>query len=302
MTDRRRRSLWSAIIATVVLLLAGGGYCYYAWEQSKWTTAPAAPQSQAADTCREFTQAGLACTVTTAYSTGKAPKQLIKQEPAPRTRLRKGSPIVLTYSLGPKTTKLPELRNSTVDDATEQLKPFAITVKTTKLVNDSGVAKGRITATDPTTGTLVKNGSTVNVSVSSGLLTVPNWVGQPKEVVASDATRFGITVAYKEQESDGPAGLVLKQSATGLTVMTDTVQIILSKAKTAALVAVPQVVKQEPTQAQITVATAGFNKIVVVTKVNPKAKKATVVAVSPTAGTKVKTDTTITLTVEQPKA
>ncbi|MGJ3508294.1 Stk1 family PASTA domain-containing Ser/Thr kinase [Enemella sp. A6] len=71
---------------------------------------------------------------------------------------------------------------------------------------------GTVVKTDPGAGTQVPKGSSVKatVAVEPKTVAVPNWIGQTRNAVQNQANELGLKVEFAEEESDAPAGTVIR--------------------------------------------------------------------------------------------
>ena len=76
---------------------------------------------------------------------------------------------------------------------------------------------GTVTAQSPAAGTVVVEGTRVQINVSTGPrpISVPNVVGSPYDEAASELRTAGFGVSRTDVDSDQPAGVVVSQSPGG---------------------------------------------------------------------------------------
>lgn len=300
--------------STLLLLAAAAGITTWQVHEHNEKTYTHVPQAisfakkgtlSTADLCNSFTNANLQCNVAYQTKNGTKNGDLVSQSLASGEKVKKNSPVVLTYSLGPESIVLPEVRNNTVNDMQAELAEENITFKVVSQSNDSLVAANRIVSIVPKSGfqvgSSVENGSVIPVVVSSGKTTVPNWVGKTKNVVLADAKTKGLNVKFNDMESDGPSGIVLAQSETGLQDSNSTILVTLSKPVSVKTLKVPNVVGMDTMTAQVQIASAGFQNIVVLDNTNPAVKKDVVTKTDPVANSSAKSTDTITISVDVPK-
>ncbi len=144
-------------------------------------------------------------------------------------RLEKGSPVTLQVSEGPKPRVLPDVSGMTPDQAVAALERIGLQPQVTKRL-DTKVDTGGLIGLDPSPGTSVPRGSTVQVIVSKGLLVaVPSLAGvdtvpaaiaklQAAGLVAANLTGTG-NLSGKPVAFDPPSGqLVAKGSSVNIVV------------------------------------------------------------------------------------
>ena len=144
-------------------------------------------------------------------------------------RLEKGSPVTLQVSEGPKPRVLPDVSGMTPDQAVAALERIGLQPQVTKRL-DTKVDTGGLIGLDPSPGTSVPRGSTVQVIVSKGLLVaVPSLAGvdtvpaaiaklQAAGLVAANLTGTG-NLSGTPVAFDPPSGqLVAKGSSVNIVV------------------------------------------------------------------------------------
>lgn len=138
---------------------------------------------------------------------------IIAQQPASGESIEQGQSVNVTISAGKEQATVPQLLGLTsLDDVRTALADANLALGEV-LAEDSNQPAGYVTGQDPTEGTQVAAGSPVNVTVSSGLVTVPDVVGLSQAQALSDLTRAGFETQVIEQEIEGVTnGEVLAQS------------------------------------------------------------------------------------------
>ncbi len=194
---------------------------------------------------------------------------------------------------------VPNLTGNTVPVAQNALVTQGLALgQQTPAASDS--PKGVIIAQDPTAGTQLAKGQAVNVTVSAGKaqVQVPNLVGMGStndaQVALGDAGLALGTVTQKD--SDQPEGTILSQSpASGVSVDAGSkVSVVVSNGN----IVVPNVVGLSQEQAQANLRQLGFQLSVVT---QPSSTPAgTVLAQAPTANSKAKKGSLVTITVASP--
>jgi predicted Ser/Thr protein kinase len=114
----------------------------------------------------------------------------------------------------PATANVPNLINSTLDQAQTAALPGEFKIQQQKIYSDVYPA-GIIFDQDPAPATSAEKGSTINVTISLGsqFVTIPNLVGQPVAQAKSQLENSGLTVTVVEQGS--------KTVASGAAIGTD---------------------------------------------------------------------------------
>jgi eukaryotic-like serine/threonine-protein kinase len=192
----RRTVAW---ILIGLLIAAGLGALFYFLYQSIVGTST--PQV-AVPSVVGLSQAGATSTLQNAGFKVKAEKKanqtvpegnVISQDPAARTQADKGSTVTITVSSGPPKVAVPSLHGMTPDEASSALQQIGL-VLGNQTQQASSAPKGTIFAQDPPPGSKVEKGSTVNVTVSSGVAQaiVPDVVCETLSEAESDITSRGL--------------------------------------------------------------------------------------------------------------
>lgn len=251
--------------------------------------------------CEPFKVKKISCSVVWDISETLPVGELINQEnkEGPSKTKTSTKSTFIHYSKGPSIVKTPILSGLTVDEAKKTLWASGLALGNETQV-DANRNAGTITQSSVQPASQLPNGTSIDVNVSTGQFSLPNWVGKTKEFVTADANTLGIKVEFTDKNDPGPIGVVLAQDPVTEKVNFGTiVKIVVSSkdAKTSAIV--PDVVGQDSTAAISNLAAAGFLKIKSVITVNPAATADKIISMDPKPGSNVSTVDTITLHVER---
>ena len=121
--------------------------------------------------------------------------KVISQDPPAGEQVVDGAEIVLDVSRGVKQVAVPSVVGMSEDDATTTLQQAGFEVSSTDAPSDS-TPEGIVSGQSPDGGTQATKGSTVTITVSSGpsTTTVPDEVGQDKQVAIDDLKANGFKV------------------------------------------------------------------------------------------------------------
>ncbi len=289
--------LWGLLAALVVgaivaaVLLLGSS-------TEKVTVPRVTGETEAAASAR-LRAAGLEPAPTPTTSASVASGHVVDQSPSAGSRVGKGGRVSIAVSSGPGSMALGSYEGMPAAQAIDKLR--AAGFKPTRKEQPSGkVAQGKVIGTEPPAGTELQVGSPVVVVLSSGpaQVKVPDVSGDSQAGAEAALTAVGLTVGtVTQQVSTQPAGSVISQSpSAGSSVRTDT-EVSLVVAKASDEVAVPKVVGESETTAAAALGGAGFAPVVVTAPTSEEAKVGAVLKQSPTAGTKARKGSTVTLTV-----
>src|SRR4051812_15736148 len=121
--------------------------------------------------------------------------KVIAQDPPAGDEVVEGTEIVLDVSQGAKQVVVPSVVGMSEDNATTTLQQAGFVVSSTNAPSDS-TPEGIVSDQSPDGGTQATKGSTVTITVSSGpsTTTVPDEVGQDKQVAIDDLKANGFKV------------------------------------------------------------------------------------------------------------
>jgi serine/threonine protein kinase len=106
------------------------------------------------------------------------PGTVISVSPAVGTKVEIGSTVGVTVSLGAKTAVVPNVVGTALASAQKILQDAGFVLGVVTEVPNGSVVKGAVAATDPVGGQTRPAGSTINLSVANGKVTIPNLVGK----------------------------------------------------------------------------------------------------------------------------
>ena len=137
--------------------------------------------------------------------------KVAQTNPSPGSKVKAGQTIRVYLSSGSDEVEVPDLSGMSQDQARSALKAVGLELGNVTSV-DSEKDKDRIVAQDPATGTKVKKGTTIGVSVSNGKtaqVEIPTVVGTSSEDAQAQLKALGLNVTVEEVTDNQPAGQVL---------------------------------------------------------------------------------------------
>ena len=155
--------------------------------------------------------------------------------------------LVWILSRTPATVEIPKVAGQTVAEAKENLKKANFEIGEEKTEASDTVEEGRVIRTDPDAGSARKEGSKVNLIISSGQQSfkLGNYVGRKSADVIAELkgkkVPENLIKIEEEESSESEPGVVLKQSlAEGTTYdLTKATSIVLTVAKKVTTVTMP---------------------------------------------------------------
>ncbi|MCM1013231.1 Stk1 family PASTA domain-containing Ser/Thr kinase [Brevibacterium sp. XM4083] len=142
----------------------------------------------------------------------------ISTDPAAGQSIPENSTVKLVVSLGPENVTVPEVAGKTEEEARKILNDAKLQAGTHISQNSPDVKKGVVIETKPGEGEKVDVDSNVDLVVSSGLVKVPDVLGQTQEEACSTLSGDDYKLQCKVEEvetADQEEGKVFEQSTPG---------------------------------------------------------------------------------------
>jgi serine/threonine-protein kinase len=220
---RPRRAAWIGIALLLVLLLATGiGYFLFGRPLpnlgASIVVADYTGMTQA-QAQQEVVNAGLRTRFTSTASETVLPDHVVRQNPAPGTKVEKNQVVELFISNGKPLAGLGDVRGYTAIDAERTLQQagFAVTVRR----RFDNTAKDNVIDQIPKPESKVREGSRVTLIVSNGPapIQIPNFVGMTVSAAQTLANKLGVTLDTSQTIEGTPADTIASQDvAQGATV------------------------------------------------------------------------------------
>ena len=227
--EKRRKLIKAGIIAAVVLalMLTGIGIVNHILnkgkQENKIIDTPYVV-GQSFDEAKQYLkQFLLELEVDMQVSSNEPAGTILSQSPREDTTIKQGQTIKVTISLGPSTAAVPMLVGETEKNAKAMLESYGYKVGETTGGYSDEYAKGYVMAQDPSAGTPLDKGQTVNIVVSLGpesgppeirTVTVPKLTQKTLAEAQRAIDDAGLSIGtITEQESSSVAeGCVISQS------------------------------------------------------------------------------------------
>jgi serine/threonine-protein kinase len=219
------------------------------------------------------------------------------QEPDAGTRQPKGSMVTILVSSGKKNVSVPSLVGKSRDTAVKELTSLGLDADVHEVPSDK--QSDTVIAQDPRPGTIVVEGASVRVNVSSGPkpVAVPAVIGQTYDTAAAQLQAAGFTVGRADVESDRPAGEVVDQDPPGNSTASRGSSVKLSVSRGPKTVTVPDVSLQSVADARATLRAAGFKSSVTEQETDDEALDGLVISQDPAGNAQADPKSTVKLTV-----
>lgn len=235
----RHRSPWLWIGVTFAILAVAVGALYL----GKWmfgsatiqkVTVPNLVNKTISSAESLLASEGLQLGQQTPVTSDKPKDTVLSQNPVAGTQYDKGQAVDVTVSAGKQQVSVPSLTGlPSVTDAQTALGDVGLVLGTVT-EKDSDQPEGTVLSQSPVAFSTVDVGSKVSITVSSGLVTVPDVVGLSQAQATSNLSNAGFQVSVVTQGSAEPAGTVLAQAPTAASKAKkgDTVTVTVSSGAT----------------------------------------------------------------------
>jgi beta-lactam-binding protein with PASTA domain len=174
-----------------------------------------------ADATAAITGAGLVPVPSQAPDATIPVGSVVSQDPAAGTMVAASSSVAIVVSTGASTVPVPDVVGQPEGDAQATLEGEGFAVTSTEQ-SSADVEIGLVISTNPTAGTEVALGTTVELVVSSGPgeVVVPDIIGMDADEATAAIEAAGLTISVVEDpDNPDPDGVVIKQDPTAGTTV-----------------------------------------------------------------------------------
>ena len=177
-----------------------------------------------------------------------------------------GTFFIYNYVIGSNSVSAPDVRNKTLEEAKVVIVEAGLEVGDVTEVASDDVKEKTVIDSDPKAGKKVKKGSKVDLRVSSGKKTVdmPNFVGMDEETVKKNASKLGfknITVEKVESNSYDTGKVISQNIRAGMEIIPKEKELIIQVSTGKKKVTMPNLVGEDSTTVESTVASYGFKNV-----------------------------------------
>lgn len=262
---RRKGVIWVIVLLLLALLASGAGW-FFGMGPGAQVTLPdlkSQPAEQAASILAGY---GVKADQQEVFDEKVGSGLVVATEPPAGTVIRKFEGVQLLVSKGPQLFPVPGLVKKTLDEARTALTQANLVAGNVTEKFSETAPSGEVIAQNPGTGTQVRRGTAVNLTVSKGPepIPVPSVLGQGQDEATQrlQATGFKVTIAPDRVfNKDIPAGKVAAQvPANGTLFKGEPVTLTLSKGPRP--VEVPDFVGKQATVAKAELEKLGFTVVI----------------------------------------
>jgi len=224
--DAARKRAWTTVLAlAVVVVLGTGGWLLWNWsEEERARNATVAVPEVANMTLTQAQNALVAVNLrplTEQVFDGTVPKDLaVGTKPLAGEQLRVDSEVRLLISMGPERVQLPkDLAGQSEASVERVLTDLGLVVGEVTNDNSATVPRDRLIGTNPELGEEVRAGSTVDLTFSTGKVTVPRLIDMTEDsaraALADDAVQLTLEVRQEENSLVEPGTIIRQEQAAG---------------------------------------------------------------------------------------
>ena len=203
---RRKRVVIGSIVGVLsaILVLAGIMFMLSRARMNGEVTVPTFSSTTTKDAASEKLHAlGLIPEILDDNQSSKPEGALTKQYPNGGERVEVGSKVKLWFSVGPQSSRVPDVTGKSQDDARRILEKDGFKIASVRVEDSAEVKKDHVTRTDPDSDSFADKGTSITLYVSSGIIKIPdNLIGQNKDSVISQLQNMGFNTNTVTEESD----------------------------------------------------------------------------------------------------
>ncbi|MEI6620583.1 MAG: Stk1 family PASTA domain-containing Ser/Thr kinase [Actinomycetes bacterium] len=213
---RKRRRFVRVLVGLLVLLLigAGVGFGTWSWSKAQVVSMPSVVGLSTTEASAKLATMDLTMNVSGQDYSDTVPKgAVVSSDAAAGSQVHKGQSINVHTSAGPETIAIPKLVGLTQAKALARLAAARLVSSTSEDYSDS-VEAGKVISAKPSSSTVVKIGSTVDLVVSKGPppVKVPYLVGMSKANAIATLNQLGLKAVTTNQLPVVVLGRVYSQS------------------------------------------------------------------------------------------
>ncbi|WJZ01335.1 Stk1 family PASTA domain-containing Ser/Thr kinase [Corynebacterium freiburgense] len=222
--EPEKRSNWLTWVLSIiaVIVIAVGGVFTYSYiggsgiSAADKITVPRVNGISQEAAVKRLEQEGLVVTVETKTDPEVARGSVISTEPDAGAQVEKGSNIKLLVSAGKEVTEVPNVVGEKPEDAARILEDHSLKLDSNiKETSSDSVPEGAIVEMSPSAGSQVSKGTTVTVTISTGIakVRIPVLTGSRWATAESNVTSLEFIPHVEYVDSSEPEGTVI--SVTG---------------------------------------------------------------------------------------
>jgi beta-lactam-binding protein with PASTA domain/serine/threonine protein kinase len=259
--SRRRGALWIVVLVILALLATGAGW-FFGMGPGSPGTVPAVANRTVAEAQQLLRDAGFQSSTKDVFDDDVKAGLVVGSEPDAGTEIRKFQQVSLFVSKGPQLFPLPQLTGKTLDASKAALNGAGMALGKVTEKFDEEVPAGTVLGQAPASGTPVRHGTPVSLTVSKGPqpIPVPDVRGQDQDAAFRAIEGAGLKAVFAHEtvhDRNVPKGAVVSQEpASGTLTRGQTVTLTISEGPK--LVKVPNYIGKQVEDATEALRKRGF--------------------------------------------
>jgi serine/threonine protein kinase/beta-lactam-binding protein with PASTA domain len=259
--SRRRGALWIVVLVILALLATGAGW-FFGMGPGSPGTVPAVANRTVAEAQQLLRDAGFQSSTKDVFDDDVKAGLVVGSEPDAGTEIRKFQQVSLFVSKGPQLFPLPQLTGKTLDASKAALNGAGMALGKVTEKFDEEVPAGTVLGQAPASGTPVRHGTPVSLTVSKGPqpIPVPDVRGQDQDAAFRAIEGAGLKAVFADEtvhDRNVPKGAVVSQEpASGTLTRGQTVTLTISEGPK--LVKVPNYIGKQVEDATEALRKRGF--------------------------------------------
>ncbi len=142
--------------------------------------------------------------------------KVIRTDPEAGESVAIGAEVTVFVSIGPTNPKVPAIDRMSLEEYTEAIESLGLVIGNVSKADDARAPSGRILSASPEPGSKLKRGDAVDVTISTGLVNVPDVSGQALEVARSLLDGLvSVNPVPRDDCTQAPGFPVVEQSLVG---------------------------------------------------------------------------------------
>ena len=204
--QRRKRVVIGSIIGALVAILVIFGILFM-MNRNRMAgdvVVPSFMETTTQDAAREKLRAlGLVPDIREDDHSSQPEGTFTKQSPRGGEHVAAGSKVTVWFSVGPQSTRVPDVSGKTQESARKILERAGFKVANVRVEDSPEIKKDHVTRTDPDADSYADKGTLITLYIASGLTKIPDGlVGQSKDIVVSQLQNLGFTADIVKEDSD----------------------------------------------------------------------------------------------------
>lgn len=144
------------------------------------------------------------------------PGDVVKTEPAAGEKVAADTLVTVFISIGPENPQVPSFDRMSIDEYTKTVEALGLSVGSISRADDPKAPADRVLSVSPEPGSKLKRNDTVDVTIATGMVSIPDVRGQALEVARSMLDGLAsVNPVPREDCAPAPGFPVIEQSLVG---------------------------------------------------------------------------------------